>query len=57
MAPATPLRLSPTSPEYKGISQLNIIYEAGKATRFVPLFTPCLTFPLLQVLIQKVVQF
>jgi hypothetical protein len=38
MAPAAPLRLSPTSPEYKGISQLNIIYEAGKVPPVCPIF-------------------
>ncbi|SAM08189.1 hypothetical protein [Absidia glauca] len=41
MAPAAPLRLSPTSPEYKGIAQLNIIYEAGLDSESRPILILC----------------
>ncbi|KAI8344502.1 Rho GTPase activation protein [Chlamydoabsidia padenii] len=41
MAPKSPLRLSPTSPEYKGISQLNIIYEAGLVSESRPILILC----------------
>ncbi|KAI8084739.1 Rho GTPase activation protein [Halteromyces radiatus] len=41
MSPTIPLRLSSSSPEYKGISQLNIIYEAGLDNESRPILVLC----------------
>ncbi|KAI8329297.1 Rho GTPase activation protein [Chlamydoabsidia padenii] len=41
MPPIAPQRLSPSSPEYKGISELNIIYEAGLDSDSRPILILC----------------
>ncbi|ORZ15611.1 Rho GTPase activation protein [Absidia repens] len=41
MPPANPTRLLASSPEYKGIAQLNIIYEAGLDSESRPILILC----------------